>query len=46
MDKLKRRSWAAVCAHRASAGPMKDSRSKRVGTRRQRKDKAAKDGLE
>jgi hypothetical protein len=34
------RSAAAQAAHRASAGPMQDKREKRLGTRRERSDRA------
>lgn len=44
MEKIKRRSWLAQSAKRSGAGPHKDSRKKREGTRRQKRDAAKQDG--
>jgi len=43
MDKPKRRSWIAQSAKRSGAGPHKDKRKKREGTRRQRQERAQQD---
>lgn len=40
MDKPKKRSWLAQSAKRSGAGPHKDKRKKREGTRKQRREKA------